>query len=520
MNENQRKKLPIGIQTFSSIREGNYYYVDKTNFAVDLADSYKYYFLSRPRRFGKSLFLDTLKELFEGNQSLFLGLAAEKRWDWAKKHPVIRISFGGGVFKSRVELEQGIHKNLSYYESHFHLPPRYSDNRSRFSDLIERLYQQTGQGVVVLVDEYDKPILDSIETDVIALEVRECLKDLYAVLKDCDRYLRFVFLTGISKFSKVNLFSGLNNLKDITLSARYSAICGYTDADVDLVFEAELFDVDRVELRRWYNGYNWLGEGVYNPFDLLLFFDEREFNSYWFETGSPEFLVKILSQRQFFTPDLNETIASAALLSTFDVGNMPLKALLFQTGYLTIKKREKTLDGDYVFTLTYPNIEVQKSLNSALLPYYGVDADSGFEGRLSLSKVLRSNRLDELKNLFHALFASIPHSWYAKNDISTFEGFYASVFYSHFAALGFDITTETSTNHGRMDMVVRLAGRIYIFEFKVVKEDTEGTALQQIKDKKYAERYQAENQPIHLIGVEFSKRDRNIIGFQVETIDV
>lgn len=518
MNANQRKKLPIGIQNFQKIREENCYYVDKTGFILDLVQRGSYYFLSRPRRFGKSLLLDTMQELFEGNFKLFEGLAAENQWDWTKKYPVIRISFGGGVFKRKIELEQGIHKNLSDYELHFNLPPRYPDNRSRFADLIERIHQQTGQSVVVLVDEYDKPILDSIDNDSVALEIRECLKDLYAVLKNCDKHLRFVFLTGISKFSKVNLFSGLNNLKDITLSARYSAICGYTDSDVDTVFEPELFNVDRVELRRWYNGYNWLGEGVYNPFDLLLFFDEREFNSFWFETGSPEFLTKIISQRQFFTPDLNETIASTALLSTFDVGNMPLKALLFQTGYLTIKKREKTLDGDYVFTLTYPNIEVQKSLNSALLPFYGVDADFGFEERLSLSKVLRSNRLDELKTLFHTLFASIPNNWYAKNDISEFEGFYASVFYSHFAALGFDITTETSTNHGRMDMVVRLAGHIYIFEFKVVKADTEGKALQQIKDKNYAERYKADNQPIHLIGVEFSKRDRNIIGFEVETL--
>ncbi|MCF8168918.1 MAG: AAA family ATPase, partial [Rhodoferax sp.] len=236
----QRKKLPIGIQTFREIREEGYYYVDKSALAVQLVEQGKYYFLSRPRRFGKSLFLDTLKELFEGNQALFKGLAAEDRWDWTIKYPVLRISFGGGVLGSVVDLNQSIDEQLTTLEEQFSFAAEYTDYRSRFKRLILRLAQASGQRVVILVDEYDKPILDRIEDPAIALQLREALKDLYSVIKDSDAHVKFAFLTGVSKFSKVSLFSGLNNLEDLTLNAQYGTICGYTEADVDSVFAAEL----------------------------------------------------------------------------------------------------------------------------------------------------------------------------------------------------------------------------------------------------------------------------------------
>jgi hypothetical protein len=271
----KRKKLPIGIQTFAKMREEDYYYVDKTGMAVDLAENGTHYFLSRPRRFGKSLFLDTLKELFEGNQPLFQGLAAEKRWDWSVQYPVLRISFGGGVLGSVGDLNQSLHQQLTALESRYQLAAQFPDHRSRFKELITRVAQATGQRVVILVDEYDKPILDRIENPEIALQIREVLKDLYSVIKDADAHVKFAFLTGVSKFSKVSLFSGLNQLEDLTLNARYGDICGYTEADVDKVFAAELEGLDRDEIRRW--RYNWLGTCVH-PFELLF---HRAFRPFW-----------------------------------------------------------------------------------------------------------------------------------------------------------------------------------------------------------------------------------------------
>ncbi|MDP2093573.1 MAG: AAA family ATPase, partial [Hydrogenophaga sp.] len=276
-----RRRLPIGIQTFSEIIQEGHYYVDKSGYALDLINTGKAYFLSRPRRFGKSLFLDTLKELFEGHAELFKGLVAEKRWDWTKQYPVIRISLGGGVAKSRAELAVRIQEILRSNRERLGLarPADWpeSDTAGNLSHLIRQAHQTRGQRVVVLIDEYDKPILDNITDSAVAIEMREGLKDLYSVLKDADEHLKFVFLTGVSKFSKVSLFSGLNNLKDITLDARYSAICGYTDEDVDTVFAPELPGLDREHIRNWYNGYNWLGTSVYNPFDLLLLFRNRKF---------------------------------------------------------------------------------------------------------------------------------------------------------------------------------------------------------------------------------------------------
>ena len=539
-----KKKLPIGIQSLRELREEGHYYADKSGYAVDLAQSGKYYFLSRPRRFGKSLFLDTLKELFEGNAALFKGLAAETRWDWSKKHPVIRISFGSGVHKAKVNLVQRMKEILRTNRERLgivrpaELPA--SDVAGNLSALIAQAHLLTGQRVVVLIDEYDKPILDNITDSAIALEMRETLKDLYSVLKDMDEHLRLVFITGVSKFSKVSLFSGLNNLEDITLSARYSALCGYTDEDVDTVFAPELPGLDREEIRRWYNGYNWLGQGVYNPFDMLLLFRNREFRPYWFETGTPTFLIKLLAGRCQFTPDLARTVAEESLLSTFDVDDIPSEALMFQAGYLTIQSRSQPMPGRWVYTLTYPNLEVAGCLNTALLPAYGVPTSRSLTHRLRLLDVLRANDLPALKTLFHAFFASIPNDWYRNSSVAQFEGYYASIFYSHFAAMGLDIRLEDVTNHGRIDMTVLFNGRVFIFEFKVVSDraqgkagnktgrgkasggrsggaSSKGTALQQIKDRGYADKYRARGEPIHLIGVEFGKNSRNIVGFEVET---
>uniref|UniRef100_UPI0025D9EB03 ATP-binding protein n=1 Tax=uncultured Thiocystis sp. TaxID=1202134 RepID=UPI0025D9EB03 len=271
-----RRKLPIGIQTFAEIIGEGHYYVDKTGLAHRLIEQGKYYFLSRPRRFGKSLFLDTLKELFEGNEPLFRELDIHPRWDWTVRLPVIAISFGGEVLQTREELDRRILEILRVNQERLGLVcPETLDVSGCFGELIRQAHQVHGQRAVILIDEYDKPILDNITDAETALALREGLKNLYSVIKDQDAHLRFVFLTGVSKFSKVSLFSGLNNLEDVTLDPVYSALCGYTDADVDRVFAPELDGLDRAEIRRWYNGYNWLGEAVYNPFDLLLLFRNR-----------------------------------------------------------------------------------------------------------------------------------------------------------------------------------------------------------------------------------------------------
>ena len=516
MNTLIRRNLPIGIQTFAKIRQGDYYYVDKTAVAFDLARIGGYYFLARPRRFGKSLFLDTLKELFEGNEPLFRGLYIHDRWNWSVDYPVLRISFGSGLVKDREALHNIIHGQLSSHEEHFQLPARFNDSPNRFRDLVERIHIKTGQPVVILVDEYDKPILDNLTDRQSALAMRDGLRNIYSVIKEMDAHIHFVFLTGVSKFSKVSLFSGLNNLYDLTLVADYSSICGYTEADVDTVFAPELPGLDRERIRQWYNGYNWLGEPVYNPYDVLLLFKNRDFRPYWFETGTPTFLVNFMSERGFFTPDLSRMRTDLELISAFDVDYISPEALLFQTGYLTIHQAQQPIFGHWIYTLGYPNREVESSLNSSLLAAYSGDARRAFENRWRLQELLIANDLPALRDVFHAFYASISHDWYRNNPLAQYEGYYASIFYSYFAALGLDVVVEDATNHGRIDMTVHFNQRIYLFEFKVVELAPEGAALEQIKVKGYAEKYRGEGWPITLIGVEFSRESRNIVGFEIE----
>ena len=511
-----RRRLPIGLQTFREVRERGCYYVDKTAYIERLLDEGKHYFLSRPRCFGKSLFLDTCKELFEGNETLFEGLAIHERWDWSVRCPVVHLSFGSGHFQGPDDMRREVTDRLKAVEDNASITAHFDSTPARFRHLIEVLHRHTGQRVVVLIDEYDKPILDALDTPAIARANRDYLRGLYAVIKDSDAHIRFSFITGVSKFSKVSLFSGLNNLTDITLDPGYSAICGYTEADLDTVFAPELPGLDRDAIRDWYNGYAWRGEDkVYNPFDILLLFRNREFGAWWFETGTPAFLVETLFERRVSALALDGMVSSGELLSTFDVGDMPTEALLCQTGYLTVVRSEPR-GGEMFYRLGYPNREVRQSLNRSLLNHMTGDPSRRGSHSARLHDLLLANDFEELKVLFHSFYASIPHQWYTCNDIASYEGYYASVFYSYFAGLGLDITVEDSTSHGRLDMAVRFNGHIYLFEFKVVEIAPEGAAMAQLKEKRYADKHRGSGEPIHLIAVEFSKDTRNVVAFEVE----
>ena len=520
MNTLPRKKLPIGIQTFREIREEDFYYVDKTPHALRLIGEGKYYFLSRPRRFGKSLLIDTLAELFAGNEALFRGLYCHDKWNWSVKYPVIRISFAEGVLKDGAALGLRIEDILRLNEERLDVPVRAGlDCAGRFGELIRQAEHKFGQRVVILVDEYDKPILDNLTRPELARQMRDGLRDLYSVIKGQDAHIKFAMLTGVSKFSKVSLFSGLNNLFDITVSPTYSAICGYTDTDVDTVFAPELPGLDRELIRAWYNGYNWTGESVYNPFDLLLLMREHAFRPYWFETGTPTFLIDLLRSRQVMLPELGRPVTSEALLSTFDVELIATEALMWQAGYLTIDRVERIF-GEYRYHLRYPNQEVYQSLSNALLHAWTGTQESprtALNNKFRLGGLLLANDFAGMESLFTAFFASIPHDWFRNNPIAQYEGYYASVFYAYFASLGLDIVPEESSNAGRLDMAVRFNGNVYLFEFKVVELEPEGAALEQIKQRGYADKYRDRNEPIHLIGVEFSREQRKVVGFEVET---
>ena len=511
-----RRRLPIGLQTFRELREENCYYVDKTGFAARLLEEGKHYFLSRPRRFGKSLLLDTLKELFEGSEPLFEGLRIHDRWDWSVRHPVVRLDFGGGHFGEPGYVHTSAMAQLAAAGQDAGVDVEYDTGPERFSALLRALHAKTGRRVVVLVDEYDKPILDALEAPETARANRDYLRGLYSIIKSADAHVRFTFLTGVSKFSKVSVFSGLNNLTDITLDPCYSAVCGYTEDDLDTVFAPELEGLDRARIREWYNGYNWLGdERVYNPFDILLLFRRRLFEAHWFETGTPTFLVDTLFRRRVSTLSLDGMLTSSELLSSFDVEAIATEALLFQTGYLTIKETEKVGE-DRLYRLGYPNLEVRRSLNRSLLHRLVQDSTGQIANGVRLYRLLEAGDVEGLEALFHAFFASIPYEWHTNNAVAAYEGYYASVFYSYFAATGLDVTVEDSGSRGRADMAVRFGGAVYLFEFKVVEQAGEGAALAQLKARGYADKYRASGSPVHLIGVEFSRETRNVTAFAAE----
>lgn len=517
-----KKLLPIGISTLERIRTGGYIYIDKTHhIAKMMSTGGGYYFLSRPRRFGKSLFIDTLKQAFLGRKDLFAGLYLDKNWNWEEKHPVIHFDLGIGVLQSKAEVEAMIHQALDKHYSAYEIKSEYNDISGRFNYLIAELAKKHGK-VVVLIDEYDKPILDNITESEAAKEIREGLKSLYSVLKGNDANLKFVMLTGVSKFSKVSLFSGLNNLEDITIDPNYADICGYTQNELEREFDEYLADgnVDRTKLKLWYNGYNFGGseeQKVYNPFDILLFCSKNyEYRNYWFETGTPTFLIKLIEKYKYFVPTLEGTVELDNILLSFDVEKIDLITLLFQTGYLTIA-RTTTIGTQFAYELCYPNLEVKASLNNYIVAYLGDSANKN-ECHLNLYHALLKNDFAKLQTIFTSHFAGIPYNWYVNNDIANYEGFYATIVYSYLAALGYNLIPEDVTNHGRIDLTLIMPDKVIILEFKLKKYGSAAEAMAQLKTKNYAEKYRAEQLPIHLVAIIFDSVERNVCEVMSEDV--
>ncbi len=510
------KKLPIGIQTLTEIIEEGYVYVDKTSFAHRLITSGKYYFLSRPRRFGKSLFLDTLKEIFECNKSLFKGLYIYDKWNWQTPHPVLRISLGSGAIKNIEELQDRLRWILEKTEDDLSIKCTSNNPVKCFQELILKSYQKYNQKVVILIDEYDKPILDNITNSSLAREMRDEMKDFFSIIKDNDAFIRLVFITGVSKFSKINLFSGLNNLEDITLNADYGNICGYTHKDLLTVFKNLLKGADVNKVQKWYNGYNYFGEKVYNPFDILLFISNKfTYKNYWWSTGNPSFLIEMLQTKNYFIPSLENLYVTEEVLDAFDVEKIELVSLLWQTGYLTIKAKSEHLMG-IEYRLGIPNKEIQLSLNSLFITYLTEQTHEKLAQQKSLLNTLLSGNISGFRDALQALFSTIPYHNFTKNDILEYEGYYASVVYAYLASLGMDIIPEDTTNLGRIDLTMKHDDMVFVIEFKLREQPT-GDALRQIKEKRYYDKY-VNFSEIYLIGIEFSREKRNIIGFEWERL--
>lgn len=512
----QLKKLPIGIQTFSDIRKDDYVYVDKTDIAFNLIDSYRYAFLSRPRRFGKSLFLDTLKNIFEGNKELFKGLAIEHKWNWDVSYPVIHINFANGKVENRENLDNAILRTLEENQKRLEINCKHKESVSGcFRELIIKSHEKYNQKVVILVDEYDKPILDNIDKTEIAEEIRDGLVNLYSVIKGSDEYIKFAFLTGVSKFTKTSLFSGLNNIEDISLSPNFGDICGYTQNDVETTFKPYLDGVDMQELKSWYNGYNFLKSDMYNPFDILKFIRNNfSYQNYWFSTGTPTFLIKLIEKNNYFLPNLTNIKVDEKILDSFDIENLDLEVILYQSGYLTIDKVTNQARGGLLYHLKVPNKEVAQSLSDHIIDFItSTDTTKRLNIQNTIYQALEDADIKQFESSITSMFATIPHQNYTSSKIAQYEGFYASVIFIYLQSLGFQIIGEDAKSEGRIDLTIITDKNIYILEFKI---DGKGDALQQIKDNNYALGYTNQNKEIYLVGIDFDTKKRNVSKFEWE----
>lgn len=513
------KKLPIGIQEFSKIRKKNFIYVDKTEQIYNLIEGAGYYFLSRPRRFGKSLLVSTLKELFLGNKELFKGLFIENKIEW-ETYPVIHLDFAKSNYKS-LGLEKAIQDRLYYQASLYEIKLEKQDISDQLEELIKKLHDKFQKRVVLLIDEYDKPIIDFLGKDEIhiAEENRSIMKNFYTPIKSLDNYLRFFFLTGVSKFSKVSIFSDLNHLSDITVDARFSTLVGYTQKELEYYFDDyidllskknKLTKKETLEkLKEWYNGYSWTGEErVYNSFSVMNALLKSNFNNYWFETGTPTFLTKLMAESQYY--DMDNTIMDLLTLGNFNISSIEPITVLFQTGYLTLLEEIET----NVYLLGYPNKEVKNSMLKMLLNSFTYQTE-GFAIPLvvRLKHALLKDDFETIFMYLKSLFAKVPYQIFEQHK----ESYYHSIIFLTFELLGYYADAEVNTAIGRIDAIVRTEKSIFIFEFKV--SDTAEKALQQIKDRKYYEKYLSEKQQgktIYLIGV--ACQEKTITDYLIEEI--
>lgn len=510
----QQRKLPIGIQTFEKIRKGDYVYVDKTALVWQLVQTATPYFLSRPRRFGKSLLISTLEAYFNGQRELFDGLAiAELEQEW-NKYPVLHLDLNAEKYDAPEQLETILNNQLSGWESLYGREDSEISLSTRFSGIIRRAYEQTGQPVVVLVDEYDKPLLQTLQNEPLLDEYRRTLKAFYGVLKSSDRYLRFVFLTGVTKFSQVSVFSDLNQLVDISMLPQYVTLCGITHDELERDFEPELLSLGVQEgmtkeetlqrLTRLYDGYHFSENtvGIFNPFSLLNVLQYSRFDNYWFQTGTPTFLVELLQASDY---DLRELIdgveVKASGFSEYRVDSQNPVPLLYQSGYLTIKDYDREFRN---YTLCFPNEEVEYGFVNFLVPFYTsvTDDRTGFYIERFVRE-LRVGEIDAFMERLRSFFAGIP---YELNDKT--ERHYQVIFYIVFTLMGQFCDAEVRSARGRADAVVKTGDYIYIFEFKL--NGNVDDALQQIDDRGYLIPYTAADRTLVKVGVSFDATERNI----------
>ncbi|EPF28484.1 AAA family ATPase [Treponema medium] len=531
------RKLPIGVQSFEKLRRDGYIYVDKTTFVWNLVQASNPYFLSRPRRFGKSLFLSTLAAYFLGQKELFKGLyveqaetaqaAKEGRAAW-QEYPVFYLDFNTGNYNGMEALMENLNIFLYRLEEIYGRVAIEETPAKRFEGLLERAYKKTGKQVVILVDEYDKPMLQTMGVNAALNEqYRNMLKAFYSVIKTCDQYIRFAFLTGVTKFSKVSIFSDLNNLKDISLHENYADICGITQEELEENFQpeiqalAERQKLDRQQavsaLKQWYDGYLFhpAGKGLYNPYSILNAFDDKEIKSYWFSTGTPTFLVTFLKEAQYFIPDLDGNVElSESGLQTYRAVAQDALPILFQAGYLTIKDYACDLR---LYRLGFPNDEVRYGFLENLLPAYSnVQFDQAGTSVARFVQDIREGNVNSFMERMQAIIAGIPYDDFSKENLKLREQNYQTAIYLIFRLMGQFVQTEVHCSTGRSDCVVYTTNIVYIFEFKLTGNGSAEDAIAQIRKKNYAAQYKVEGKKIVLIGAGFDEQTRTINEWAVD----
>ena len=537
---NITRKLPLGVQSFKDLREKGFLYVDKTEYLFRLANSSKVYFLSRPRRFGKSLFLSTLAAYFRGQKELFQGLYIEKaeeelavqenRTSW-QEYPVLYFDFNTGQYDTIESLISRIELFLSPLENKYDITSAQGDLAQRFEEVIKQIYEKTHKQAVVLVDEYDKPLLQTMGVNEALNEhYRNTLKAFYSVIKTCDEYIRFAFLTGVTKFSKISIFSDLNNLKDISMHEAYAGICGMTQKELEVNFQPEIqalaekqkldYPQALAALKQWYDGYLFhpAGEGMYNPYSILNAFDDKEIKSYWFGTGTPTFLVNYLKEAHYYIPDLDGKVElDEEGLQTYRAVAQDTLPILFQAGYLTIKEYISDLR---LYRLGFPNDEVRYGFLHNLLPAYS-DVPFGQTGVWvgRFIQDIRNGNVDEFMERMQAIISSIPYDNFTEKNLKLREQNYQTAVYLVFALMGQFVQTEVHSAMGRADCIVQTADSVYIFEFKLSGNGSAEDALSQIKKNGYAERYKADNKKIVLIGSSFDEQTRTIKEWKTEMLE-